>query len=53
MEDEAISGIDNGSQVVVERLVMFMEDGGVRVVSGEEDHIFERMSAVIWSDEWV
>ena len=32
---------------------MFMEDGGVRVVSGEEDHIFERMSAVIWSDEWV
>ena len=53
MDCEEISRVYLWLQLVVERLVTFMEDDDIRMISAEEMKVFVRMSAVFHSDEWV
>ena len=39
--------------VVVERLVIFNGDDGLRVANDEEKNVFENMKRVFGNDEWL
>ena len=40
-------------KVVVEKLVTFLNDGGVRVAGSEETEVLQKIRAVFGSEEWV
>ena len=52
-EAESVKGIKTMVNVVVERLVTFNGDDGLRVANDEEKSVFENMKSVFGNDEWL
>ena len=52
-EAESVKGIKTMVNVVVERLVAFNGDDGLRVANDEEKSVFENMKRVFGDDEWL